>query len=306
MSYSSDALKLRVPDVVELPRLEDRISFLFLDTCRVVQSETGVVAVDDTGARTQIPAAGLSVLLLGPGTSITAPAASTLHRAGTSLLFTDAGGVSAFSLTRPLTNRARFAEAQARLWASETGRVDAARLLYRRRFPDMEWPDGLPLRVMRGMEGQQVKALYRQGARRAKLPGWKRVTDLSVASDPVNPLLNLGNSILYGAALAATSTLGLNPALGFIHQGASGALLFDLADMHKAESSIPLAFELAHRSDGAAVMRRELRKYLVKNRVLKSNLQLLVDVLGPFLEVERGDRLVDEAGSVEGSRNYGS
>jgi CRISP-associated protein Cas1 len=307
VAYSADSLRLRKPTVVELPRLDDRISYLYLDTMRIQQDETGVIGTDaDDVASVQIPAAGLSVLLLGPGTSMTAPAATTLYRSGTCVIFCGLQGAVAYAAARPLTGWAKWAEAQARLWASDDARRTAALRLYTLRYPSLSWAEGASIATMRGIEGQQVKRAYAEHARRARLGRWRRETNSELADDPVNPLLNLANSILYGAALAAVSALALNPALGIIHQGAAGALLFDLADMHKHKSSIPAAFKFASHHNSAQEVRTAMRDYLVRENVLKASLELLTDILGPHLRPDVGDRLIADhpSGAVPGGRNY--
>lgn len=304
MSYSKSALELRKLSVSELPRLDDRISFVYLDKCRVRQDATGVVA-QEGDRELPIPVAGLAALLLGPGTSISAPAVSTLTRSGANVIWVSERGAQAYAAARPLTSRAFWAQAQARMWADVEARRRCARILFQYRFPALDWPSEAPLSVMRGVEGAQVRAAYREAARKAKFTKWKRCTDDS-ALDPVNPLLNLANSILYGAALSAVSALGLNPALGIIHQGSVSALLFDLADMHKAKSSIPIAFDSARMADPPGQVRRRMRDYLVNSRVLKRDLELLTEILGPFTTDTSMDELLDDSEHpVAGNRNYG-
>ena len=304
MGYSSDALKLRRPRTIDLPRGTDRLSFLYLDRARIWQGDTAVVVTDDDG-ETTIPAASIGVLLLGPGTSITIPALNTLHRAGCSIITTSDAGAVGIAAARPLTSRARWAEAQARLSADTTARLAAARTLYELRWPDLHWPDNTALNVMRGVEGRLVRNAYQQAARRQKLGRWRRQTDPNLADDPVNPLLNLANSVLYGAALVAVNALGLNPALGIIHQGAAGALLYDLADHDKHRASIPIAFEVCRHPTPERKLRTQLRHYLHTNRVIDRHLHTLATILQPHLHDDQGDRLIDsEHGTVPGHTNH--
>src|SRR5690606_8600049 len=53
------------------------------------------------------------------------------------------------------------------------------------------------------------------------------------------------NSCLYGVCHAAVVGLGASPALGFIHTGSAISFVLDIADLYKATTSIPLAFDLA-------------------------------------------------------------
>ena len=309
MAYSKHALNLRKLRTVELPRLSDRISYLYLDLARVIQDQTGVIAVQETELGTQtlrIPIAAIGFLLLGPGTSISAPAIISLHRAGTVVIFTSEGGMTGFAMARPLTGRADWAQAQARCWVDPASRLAAARLLYARQFNEPEADPEVPLKVLRGIEGSRVRSLYQTLSRKYHLGSWKRETDPEKYHDPVNPLLNLGSAILYGAALTAVSALGINPGLGFIHNGASNALLFDLADIHKTRSSIPLAFAASQRSDGPEYLRSEMRRYLFEQDVMEGLLTTLTDVLADHLSPgeERQDTLTDEATLVRGHTNH--
>lgn len=309
MSYSKHALSLRKVRTIELPRLSDRISYLYLDMARIIQDQTGVIAIQESDAGTQtlrIPIAAIGFLLLGPGTSISAPAAISLHRAGTVIVFTSEGGMTGFATAQPLTGRADWIQAQARCWVDPDARLAAARLLYSKQFNEPEAEPDIPLRVLRGIEGAKVRSLYQTLSRKHHLGSWKRETDPEKYNDPVNPLLNLGSAILYGAALTAISTLGLSPGLGFIHNGASNALLFDLADIYKTRSSIPLAFASAQRPDGPAYLRTEMRRYLFEHDVMEGMLTVLLDILTDQLSPAEGhrDTLIDDTGSVEGHINY--
>jgi len=303
MGYSDDALELRNPRTIDLPRSGDRISFVHLDHCKIWQDDTGVLAKNEDGQTIRLPSAGLSVLTLGNGVSISTPALATLHRSGCNVIVTTAGGVASVTTARPLATRAKWAEAQARMWANRNHRLTAARTLYADRFPDINWAAKGSLNAMRGVEGQRVKATYQHHAAEHDFKNWKRETRPHLQDDPVNPLLNLGNSILYAAALTAVAAVSLNPALGIIHRGHTSALLFDLADHHKTQATIPLAFACAEHPRPERELRTLLRDYLHKNRILDLNLKLLDAVLGPHFE-ETDDVIIGDQFDVAGHTNY--
>lgn len=309
MAYSPAALALRVPSVKDLPRAGDRVSYLFLDAARVTQERTGVVADvaavgDRPGGTAVLPVAELNVLLLGPGCSITAPALTTLHRSGCTVVITASDGVSGYAASTPLTGRGAWAQAQARVWSDPGLRLEAARVLYRQQLVGVDIPENAPLRVLRGTEGAFLRSVYRAEAKRLKLPGWKREADSEKATDPVNPLLNLANSILYGTAASVCSVLGLSPALGIIHSGAANAFLFDLADLFKATGSVPLAFRCATYHDPAARLRGQLREFLHRNDVFGQMFDMVDSLFGPHIRSASADVLLDEEGAVPGMRNY--
>ena len=56
------------PDIVDLVRVEDRISFLYFEHCRINRADNAIAVRDDKGT-THVPSAALSVLMLGPGAS---------------------------------------------------------------------------------------------------------------------------------------------------------------------------------------------------------------------------------------------
>lgn len=55
----------------------------------------------------------------------------------------------------------------------------------------------------------------------------------------------MGHACLYGVAHAVIAALGCSPGLGFIHVGHENSFVYDIADLYKAEVTIPAAFEIA-------------------------------------------------------------
>ncbi len=55
---------------IELPRIDNRISFLYTDYCRVGKDD-GAIRVETEDGWMNIPTAQIVVLLLGPGTTVT-------------------------------------------------------------------------------------------------------------------------------------------------------------------------------------------------------------------------------------------
>lgn len=103
-------------------------------------------------------------------------------------------------------------------------------------------------------------------------------------------------------AAAVCSTLSLNPALGFVHAGPVRALLYDLADVYKEETSIPAAFEAARDERGTTKVHRLLRERVHHFRVMHKMLDLTVRLLEPYLnESDDQDRLIgdDEASAAD-------
>lgn len=67
MSELSGMIK---PDLKALPQIKDRMTFLYLEHCKINRIDSAITVTDDKGV-VHIPAAAISVLLLGPGTNVT-------------------------------------------------------------------------------------------------------------------------------------------------------------------------------------------------------------------------------------------
>lgn len=309
MAYSDDAIAFSQIPADHQVRLEDRVSFLYLERCSVRQDKTGVVAYSGAEEgqrkqRIQIPVSGIAVLHLGPGTSISAAAMTSCTRAGATVIFTGGGGVPAYSRTVPLTNSARWALAQAKLVSSETNQRKAAVVLYRRQLGLELDADETSIAVMRGLEGRAMKLKYKELARKHAIKDFRRDTK---SEDPVNMGLNLANSLLYGCAASACFAIGINPALGVIHRGDARSLLFDLADLYKPSVSLPVAFKSAQDEDPLASVRKLMRKEIHRQAMLKEMLAVLMEILEPYLPSRDDDRLIAGRGDeVEGHTQYGS
>ncbi|MEZ0109317.1 CRISPR-associated protein Cas1 [Catenulispora sp. EB89] len=256
--------RLAVPTVAMLPKIADSLSFLYLDIVRVVQDDTGVCAQIETRRGTEtvyIPTAALSCVLLGPGTSVTSRAMATFARHGTTVVFVGAGVVRTYSGVQPSSLTTTWLEHQVRAWANEDSRLDVARRMYHKRFDD-DLPEDITLAQLRGLEGHRMKAVYRLHAERQRIGRFKRNYDPERwhDQDPVNVALSAANVCLYGVAHAAVLAMGCSPALGFVHTGTQHSFLFDIADLYKAELTIPLAFASHDSPDPEQAVRRHLRE----------------------------------------------
>lgn len=143
--------------------------------------------------------------------------------------------------------------------------------MYEQRFPD-EAVEGLTMQQLRGREGARVRALYRQHAERTGVE-WRRRDydpDRFDDSDAINQALSAAHSALYGVVHAVVVSLGCAPGLGFVHTGHSRAFVYDIADLYKAELTIPLAFDVVadDSMDVGGDTRRAVRDALRQGNVL--------------------------------------
>ncbi|MEV7416615.1 type I-E CRISPR-associated endonuclease Cas1e [Streptomyces sp. NPDC089919] len=304
-----------------LPRVADSLSFLYLDIVRVQQDDTGVLAEvtsERHGTQTvYLPTAALSCVLLGPGTSITARALTTLARHGTTVVVTGAGGVRTYAAAQPDSLSTVWLERQARAWADDQARLAVAKAMYEKRFGTGTAPAGSNLATLRGLEGHRVKAQYQLLAKQYRIGRFRRTYDPAAwdSQDPVNLALSSANTCLYGIVHAAIVALGCSPALGFVHSGNQQAFVYDVADLYKAELTIPLAFSLhaSHNPEGEA--RRSFRDGLRLFKLLPRIVADIQDLLDPSKDRSRdvpdpSEQLVDlwdpVAGAVPGGLNHGA
>ena len=266
--------RLAAPTLAMLPRVADSLSFLYLDMVRIVQDDTGVCAqinVDKHRTDTvYIPTAALTCLLLGPGVSITTRALATLARHGTSVICTGAGGVRTYAGILPDSLTTHWLEQQVTAWANPEQRLDVATRMYEMRFGDDTVPHGTTLAQLRGMEGQRMKALYKLHAQKHGIGRFRRNyhPDQWHQQDPVNLALSAANTCLYGIIHAALLALGCSPALGFVHTGTQHAFVYDIADLYKADTTLPVAFCLHQAANPEQEARRKLREELRLIRLL--------------------------------------
>ncbi len=266
--------RLATATLAMLPRVADSLSFLYLDMVRVVQDDTGVCAQiqvsEDRTDTVYIPTAALSCLLLGPGVSITTRALATLARHGTSVVCTGSGGVRAYAGILPSSLTTHWLEQQAAGWADPARRLDVAVSMYGMRFDAGDVPGDVTLHTLRGLEGQRMKALYRLLAQQHGIGRFRRNyhPDQWDRQDPVNLALSAANTCLYGIVHAALLALGCSPALGFVHAGTQHAFVYDIADLYKADLTLPVAFSLHQSANPEQEARRKFREGLRLVRLL--------------------------------------
>jgi CRISPR-associated protein Cas1 len=226
----------------ELPKLRDSLSYLYLEHGRLEQDRLSVSFVDKNGV-TPVPAADLSVLLLGPGTSVTHAAVKALADNGCLLLWTGEDGMRLYAQGSGETRKAYHFLRQAELASNPDKRMAVVRRMYEIRFTETLDPN-LSLEQIRGMEGARVRTAYAWASHKFGVPWHGRNYDRHnwSNSDPINRALSVANGLLNGLCHAAIVSGGYSPALGFIHTGKQLSFVYDIADLYKVEITVPAAF----------------------------------------------------------------
>ena len=267
------------PELAELPQISDRMSFIYLEHC-VINREDSAVKVTDMDGDVFIPAAAITTLLLGPGCKITHRAMELIGDSGIGVVWVGEHGVRYYAHGRALNSRTNLLLKLAELVSNTRKHLSVVRKMYLMRFP-IEDVSGLTLQQLRGREGSRVRATYREYSKKWKIPwkGREYDPDDFMSGTPVNQALSAGNICLYGLAHSVICALGCSAGLGFVHIGHECSFAYDIADLYKAETTIPIAFEMAAKvrdefedkipQDFSGMIRRRLRDEIVKKHLLE-------------------------------------
>lgn len=259
------------PELQDLPQVKDRLTFLYLERCQLSRQDSAITVLDEEGI-IHIPAAAVSVLLLGPGTTVTHRAMELIGDAGVSVVWVGERGVRYYAGGRPLTHRSGLLIRQAALVSDKKQHLQVVRKMYQLRFPGEDISQ-LTLPQLRGREGARVREVYRRASEEWGVEWNGRVYDPEDFStgDAVNQALSAGHVCLYGLAHAVIAAIGCAPGLGFVHVGHEKSFVYDVADLYKAEVTIPIAFEIAAEQpeDLPAVVRRRVRDAMVEQHILE-------------------------------------
>lgn len=303
----------RPVDVQEVARVEDRLSFVYLERCVVHRDSNALTAAGDRGT-IHIPAAMIGALLLGPGTTVSHQAMVLLAESGATTLWVGERGVRYYAHGRPLARSTRLLQLQAEAVTDRAKRLAVARRMYEMRFPD-DVSEGLTMQQLRGHEGARVRQAYRVAAERYGVDWDKRsykVDDLDF-SDPANQALTAATACLYGVVHATVAALGLSPGLGFVHTGKDRSFVYDVADLYKTEIAVPVAFQCV--ADGdlddlPAVTRRAMRDAIHRTGLLARCVRDIHTLLDAPGDPEEGygwhvvDLWDENLGSVAGGRMW--
>lgn len=150
------------------------------------------------------------------------------------------------------------------------------------------------MQQLRGREGARVRRLYREHSERTGVE-WRRrdydPLDFS-GSDVVNQALSAAHTCLYGMVHSVVAGLGCSPGLGFVHTGHDRSFVYDIADLYKAEVTIPVAFNVAMQieeegldaTDVGGLTRRAVRDALKSGSILARCVKDIYHLLLPGTE----------------------
>lgn len=234
-----------LPALKPIP-IKERLSILFVEKGQLDVLDGAFVVVDKNGVRTHIPIGGVACLMLEVGTRITHAAVRLSAQVGTLLVWTGEAGVRLYSAGQPGGARSDHLLYQASLALDDDARLKVVREMYRRRFGE-EPPARRSIEQLRGIEGARVREMYKLLAHKYDVPWRQRNYDAEEwgSGDLPNRCLSAATSCLYGVTEAAVLAAGYAPAVGFIHTGKPLSFVYDIADLYKFDTVVPVAFAVA-------------------------------------------------------------
>jgi len=299
-------------DLHELSRLDDSLSYLYVEKAIVERDENSIVILR-AGERIPVPISALTVLMLGPGTNLTHAAMRVIADSGCLVIWCGEGALRFYGYGMGETRSAERLLRQAECCMDEEKHMRVVRRMFALRFPDIELGE-MTLQQIRGLEGVRVRESYRLFAKRHGIVWRGRNYDRDEwdNSDDLNKALSAANACVYGLCNAAIVSLGYSPGLGFVHTGKMLSFVYDVADLYKMETAVPAAFEVASMprcEDISRAVRTNLRKRMREKKILKriaADLDFLFEISAEEdRNREDAGMLWDEEGeSVTGGVNH--
>lgn len=234
-----------LPPLKPIP-IKDRVSVVFVEKGQLDVLDGAFVVVDKHGVRTHIPVGGVACLMLEIGTRVSHAAVVLAARVGCLLVWVGEGGVRLYSAGQPGGARADRLLYQASLALDDAARLKVVRKMYALRFKE-EPPARRSVEQLRGIEGARVRKMYELLARQYRVQWKQRNYDHTEweSGDIPNRCLSAATACLYGVTEAAILAAGYAPAVGFIHTGKPQSFVYDMADIFKFETVVPVAFRIA-------------------------------------------------------------
>ena len=223
----------------------DKQVFLFKEKAMIRMDDGFLVALKGQEGKEVIAPASHLLLLLGPGTSISQDAAIFAAFNDMQIAFVR-GGCNIHSMF--MSGRYQNPESilnQTRL--VDTHKLQIAKWLMHYRLRRNAHNDDVIKNMLRepdivaltAWEARWAKAVYKNLA----LNNQTKFTRDFSGKDWPNAKLNILNNALYSICTAICLACGLHPSVGFIHGlTRRGGLAFDLADILKNDSTLPIAF----------------------------------------------------------------
>lgn len=226
--------------------MKERVSMIFVWYGRIDVKDGAFVVIDKNGVREHIPVGSVACIMLEPGTRVSHAAVRLAAQVGTLLVWVGEAGVRLYASGQPGGARSDRLLYQAKLALDDDLRLKVVRKMYELRFGEPA-PAKRSVEQLRGIEGARVRKTYELLAKRygVKWKGRRYDPKDWEKGDVVNRCISAATACLYGITEAAILAAGYAPAVGFIHTGKPLSFVYDIADIYKFDTVVPVAFKIA-------------------------------------------------------------
>ena len=276
------------PPIVPLKPIpiKNRVSMIFVYYGRIDVRDGAFVVINEVDGeereRKHIPVGSVACIMLEPGTRISHMAVKLAAATGTLLIWVGEAGVRLYSAGQPGGARSDKLLYQAKLALDEGLRLKVVRKMFEMRFGEKP-PERRSVDQLRGIEGTRVRKIYELLARQygVKWKGRRYDPKNWDAGDIINKCLSSATSCLYGVTEAAILAAGYAPAVGFVHTGKPLSFVYDIADIFKFETVVPMAFQVAarHTAQPDRAVRIACRDSFRQTRLLKKIIPAIEEIL---------------------------
>jgi len=198
------------------------------------------------------------------------------------LVWVGEAGVRLYASGQPGGARSDRLLYQAKLALDEDLRLKVVRKMFELRFGE-EAPKRRSVDQLRGIEGARVRKIYGLLAKQYGVEWNGRRYDPKDwdSSDVANKCLSAATSCLYGITEAAVLAAGYAPAVGFIHTGKPLSFVYDIADIIKFDTVVPIAFRVAKQNPKSPdrEVRMACRDAFRSQKTLQKLIPLIEEVL---------------------------
>ena len=262
--------------------IKDRNSMIFVGMGQVDVKDGAFVVIDKNGERMHIPVGSVVCIMFEPGTRVSHAAIKLAAMTGTLLIWVGEAGVRLYSVGQPGGARSDHLLYQAKLALDEGLRLKVVRKMFELRFGEPA-PERRSVEQLRGIEGARVRKTYQLLAKQYNVDWKGRSYDPKdwEKGDVINRCISAATSCLYGVTEAAILAAGYAPAIGFIHTGKPLSFVYDIADIWKFDTVVPLAFKIAAKKPFVPDkdVRIACRELFRTDKILRKLIPLIEEVL---------------------------
>lgn len=298
-------------ELKELAKLSESLSYIYIERAIVERDNNSLVIIREND-RVPIPISSLTVIMLGPGTTISHASMDVISKNGCTVQWCGEHNVRFYASGMGETRSGERILLQAKYHQDEELHLKVVRRMYKFRFPKLSM-DGMDLRAMRGVEGVRVREMYKTLGKIHNVKWHGRDYDLldMAAGSTINQALSVANSCIYGLCHSAIVSLGYSPTLGFIHTGRMLSFVYDIADLYKMNTVVPAAFRIVGAGKSVDINRdvRIACREMFKDKKILKNIAKDIAKLFDEKEVEKSldpaTSLWDnEEGVIAGGKNF--